>query len=864
MTTVSSKGRKLKAACTLYLSGYCAFLSQPTRVWCDCQWAQGLFPLASFDGDVTALAVFDDGTGPALYAGGDFTIAGGVPANHIAKWDGKAWSPLGSGLGGDLSALLVAKALAVFDDGTGSALFAAGGFTAAGGIEANGIAKWNGKAWSPLGSGLKDKFGGPVTTLAVYDDGKGPALYAGGFFTTAGDVAANQVAKWDGKSWTSLGSRFGGVGAPRINSLVVFDNGNGPALYAGGYFKNITGENGGQQGEVAKWDGTGWSTLGQGIDPSSYPEVFSLVVYDAGGGPALYAGGNFGIATWDGGVWSSIKGLEDPLYHEPPIVNSLAVFDAGGGPALYEGSGLAGLGNIVSNFIARLDGGTWAPLESGLSGAVRAFAVFDDGTGPALYMGGAFTGAGDTVAYHIARWDGRAWSSAGTEANGSVNGEIRALTVLDDGTGPVLFAGGSLETAGSIVANGIAKWNGSTWTDVGGGFSAPAAGTLIIHALAVQDKDPDPVLYAGGLFSAAGGMPAKNVARWDGTSWAPLGSGLEVPNGGAVQALSVFDDGTGAALYAGGRLLVGEALDLETVARWDGTAWKRVGRGSSRGTVYSLTVFDDGAGPALYAAGELQDALNQPVPPSKWNGRSWTRLGANWSAGTVIALKVFDDGRGPALYAGGWFTLAAGNPRDIVTRWDGKAWASVGHGTELIEVSALTVHDDGSGPALYAAGFPSLFGGSPRSRVVRLDGESWIPQGGGLGDRPDDAVFALAAFDDGNTPALYAGGRFKPAAEVVSMNLAKWSCSVPMEAWLRCDANGDRRNDIADAVFTLDSLFQGGSAPACPLSADCNQDGKANLSDAVFDLSFLFLGGPPPAPPYPGCDHFVGCALNCP
>ena len=40
-------------------------------------------------------------SGTNLYAGGGFTTAGGVPANYIAKWDGSAWSALGSGMDGD-------------------------------------------------------------------------------------------------------------------------------------------------------------------------------------------------------------------------------------------------------------------------------------------------------------------------------------------------------------------------------------------------------------------------------------------------------------------------------------------------------------------------------------------------------------------------------------------------------------------------------------------------------------------------------------------------------------------------------------------------------------------------------------------
>src|SRR5690554_3556312 len=132
---------------------------------------------------VSVLTVFDDGwgTGPALYAGGEFTTAGGQPANRIARWNGQVWSTLGSGMDGNFSNTRVC-ALAVFDDGGGAgpALYAGGVFTTAGGQPANRIARWNGSAWAPLGSGMS----GPspqVRSLTVFDDGggAGPVLYAG-------------------------------------------------------------------------------------------------------------------------------------------------------------------------------------------------------------------------------------------------------------------------------------------------------------------------------------------------------------------------------------------------------------------------------------------------------------------------------------------------------------------------------------------------------------------------------------------------------------------------------------------------------------------------------------------------------------
>ena len=44
--------------------------------------------------NVYALAV----SGSTLYAGGDFTTAGGSAANNIAQWNGSSWSALGSGI----------------------------------------------------------------------------------------------------------------------------------------------------------------------------------------------------------------------------------------------------------------------------------------------------------------------------------------------------------------------------------------------------------------------------------------------------------------------------------------------------------------------------------------------------------------------------------------------------------------------------------------------------------------------------------------------------------------------------------------------------------------------------------------------
>jgi hypothetical protein len=174
-----------------------------------------------------SLAVFDDGSGPALYVGGDFVHAGGLLVNGIAKWKSGAWSALGIGLVGPYGGVGGPSAMAVFDEGAGPRLFVAGGFTSAGGVAAYGIAKWDGSSWSAVGSGTQSG----AMALSAFDDGSGPALFAGGWMTLPGGSAC--LSKWDGSNWSLLAPP---LDVNPIRALVPFDDGAGPTLFVSGVF----------------------------------------------------------------------------------------------------------------------------------------------------------------------------------------------------------------------------------------------------------------------------------------------------------------------------------------------------------------------------------------------------------------------------------------------------------------------------------------------------------------------------------------------------------------------------------------------------------------------------------------------------
>jgi hypothetical protein len=319
---------------------------------------------------VSGLAV----SGGTLYAGGQFTNAGGTAANYIAQWNGSGWSPLGSGLGGFTYTSFSALAA------SGGALYVGGWFTTAGGTNANYIAQWNGSSWSALGSGISG-YDPLVYALAA----SGGTLYAAGSFTYAGDNAVNNIAQWNGSTWSPLGS---GISGFYVSALAV----SGGTLYAGGNFTTAGGTN---ANNIAQWDGSRWSPLGSGVNNTvSVLAVSGNMLY--AGGQFTNAGGNaaYYIAQWNGSTWSPLGlGVNNDVY-------ALAV----SGGTLYAGGQFTTAGGTNANYIAQWNGNTWSPLGSGMNNWVGALAV----SGGTLYAGGAFTTAGGKgsayAAEAIIRW----------------------------------------------------------------------------------------------------------------------------------------------------------------------------------------------------------------------------------------------------------------------------------------------------------------------------------------------------------------------------------------------------------------------------------------------------------------------------
>lgn len=333
------------------------------------------------------------------------------------------WSPLGSGVNGNVNSL------AIFNGN----IIAAGGFTQAGSVNVMNIAQWNGTNWSQLGNGLNDS----VFALCVYNN----KLYAVGLFTLSGITSVARIAEWNGTNWFPLGTGLD----DDAYSLIVYNN----ELIVGGEFSTAGGVN---VNSIAKWNGTSWTALGSGISGADNV-ILSLTVLNSdlvAAGKFNNAGGNFAsnIAKWNGNTWTAFgSGTTDNKIYTLTVYNS----------QLYAGGKFNSIVGVSANHIARWTGTSWLPFGSGVDGDVYSLAVLNN----YLIAGGSFKYAGSTVyADRIVKWNGNTWSRLIT----GMNKNVKSLYSYNN----ILYSGGEFTTSGGIFSNHISQFSNQTTFTISG------------------------------------------------------------------------------------------------------------------------------------------------------------------------------------------------------------------------------------------------------------------------------------------------------------------------------------------------------------------------------------------------------------
>ncbi|MEZ6038753.1 MAG: hypothetical protein R3F29_14820 [Planctomycetota bacterium] len=272
-----------------------------------------------------------------------------------------------------------------------------------------------------------------------------------------------------------------------------------------------------------------------------------------------------------------------------------------------------------------------------VSAQVWSMAAWDaDGAGPLTAQIVAGRGSGGSGA--VVQWDEQ---SASWTTLGITNGRPLCMLAASNGD---LLVGGEFTTINGVTVNRLARFDGTTWSSVGGGvtFSTFAAYVYALTEL------PNGDFVVGGFFTAAGGNAISHIARWDGANWSSFGTGAN----GDVRAFAQLPGGD---LIAGGSFSQMGGVMASKVARWNGSAWSPLGSGLPI-TVRDFAVRADGS---LIAAN---------ADTYVWDGTTWSLVAGNLDYQTsVVALPDGD--------------IVTGGISGSLKRFDATTWTPIGPAT---------------------------------------------------------------------------------------------------------------------------------------------------------------------------------------
>jgi trimeric autotransporter adhesin len=344
---------------------------------------------------------------------------------------------------------------------------------------------------------------------------------------------------------------------------------------------------------LAAWSGSTWSPFESGTNGAvlqivSFPD--RAVV--SGAFDSIEGASVPHLASWNGVEWSPVA---DSVL---PGANPLGIFRGQ----------LVVASSAVDGQIRHLEDGAWIPFGEGIpEGSVTSMTTYRS----ELIVGGHFDFIGhfgDAI-HGVARWDGDQWRSIGAGVAGaSWNSPVNAMAVY---AGKLIVAGG-LDTAGGSPCNAIASWDGNAWSTLGTGLSDPP-GQVVVWALSVYKGE----LVATGQFQRAGGIAARNIARWNGMQWNALGAGGDSTLSSWGRALQVMDD----ELYVGGSFAQANGVEVHNIARWDGSSWSALDGGVTGQSLTTVNALGELDGKLLVGGSFVETGAGVSAFIARWATR---------------------------------------------------------------------------------------------------------------------------------------------------------------------------------------------------------------------------------------------------
>lgn len=242
------------------------------------------------------------------------------------------------------------------------------------------------------------------------------------------------------------------------------------------------------------------------------------------------------------------------------------------------------LDTVYTPRFARWTGNSWERPAENLPNSAGAWMITHNDD---LYLGGIFDSVGTMRAPGVVKWDGSDWSAVGN-MHSLHSGPARVYSMAF--YKGILYAGGNMQDSTGKEAD-LLWFKDSVWQEPPGwqnGFF-----TTITSLVVFQDE-----LYVGGAFSKARGNAANGIRRWDGTTWREVGNGTlsyASGNNAYIEQMYVHKD----ALYVVGLFDSVDGIPAQYIARWDGRQWCSLSNSSFSGHITDLSSWHD----TLYVAG---------------------------------------------------------------------------------------------------------------------------------------------------------------------------------------------------------------------------------------------------------------------
>jgi hypothetical protein len=433
------------------------------------------------------------------------------------------------------------------------------------------------------------------------------------------------------------------------------------------------------------------------------------------------------------------------------------------------------VGFLATNLRAGSASGVWSskfPAAPGANGTVYAMAVY----GTNLIAAGDFTTLAGMTARGLARFDGQSWSEFGGGIELAEDGLVYALLV--DGTN--LYAGGIFHKIGGVAAENIARWTGDHWEALGEGITGNSVWTPRPWVSALYKSETN--LFAGGSFARAGSAPAFNVARWDGSQWNAMDRGVFLPSdpsdpntppAGRVNAVT----GDGTNVYVGGMFLQAGGVNATNLAMWNGSSWQSIGStsGGASAWMWNGEILSGIVNSLtwfenkLWLLGDFTRIGDFAIHDiATWNGAIWNApLALNGWANTA---KIVEGD----LFISGAFDRVSNSLDNIAATNIVKI-----HNGGLSAVNAFLPGGEGVYTvenyknALYAGGSFAHIGGVSAGGIAKLDATGWRSFGAPPGNSPHGIVNFVAS--DGSN--IYLAGNFAVGAEnsELGARIAHWN-----------------------------------------------------------------------------------------